>query len=184
MAKIEDRHRTFVVDDRPVVTGLAPIADSWACTNPSVGRGASIGLMHAVALRDLIRDQGLDDQLAFASGWHDATQETVEPFYRDTLDLDRHRLGEIEAQIQGVPYETDDPGWAIGQALQAAAGSDPEVLRGFLDIVSLLARLTRCCTDRACSTRCWPRPRPRPSRCPARAGPSWSSSSARPDPPV
>jgi hypothetical protein len=140
MAKIEDRHRTFVVDGRPVATGVLPVADSWACTNPSVGRGASIGLMHAVALRDLVRDKGLDDPLAFASAWHDTTQETVEPFYRDTLDFDRHRLGEIEAQIKGVPYETEDPAWAIGQAMQVAAATDPEVLRGFIDIASLLAR--------------------------------------------
>ncbi len=140
MAKIEDRHRTFVVDGRPVATGVAPVADSWACTNPSVGRGATIGLMHAMALRDLLRSQGLDDPSAFATAWHDSTQATVEPFYRDTLELDRHRLGEIEAQIQGVPYETDDPSWAIGLAMQAAAGSDPEVLRGFMDIASLLAR--------------------------------------------
>jgi len=140
MAKIEDRHRSFVVDGRPVATGVAPVADSWACTNPSVGRGASIGLMHAVALRDLLRVQALDDASAFALAWHDTTQQSVEPFYRDTLELDRHRLGQIEAQIQGVPYETDDPAWSIGQAMQVAAGSDPDVLRGMVDIASLLAR--------------------------------------------
>src|SRR6185437_12446671 len=35
MAKIEDRHRTFVVDGHPVATGVVALADSWACTNPS-----------------------------------------------------------------------------------------------------------------------------------------------------
>ena len=140
MAKIEDRHRRFVVDGRPVATGVAPIADSWACTNPSVGRGATIGLIHAQALRDLIRERGLDDPLAFANAWHDITVERVEPLYRDTLALDRHRLAEIDAQIAGVPYETEDPGWAIGKALEAAGGSDPELLRGFVEIATLLAR--------------------------------------------
>ena len=43
MAKIEDRQRTYVVDGTPVVTGVLPLADAWACTNPSVGRGISIG---------------------------------------------------------------------------------------------------------------------------------------------
>ena len=43
MAKIEDRHRSFVVDGVPVATGVVALGDSWACTNPSVGRGASIG---------------------------------------------------------------------------------------------------------------------------------------------
>ncbi len=60
MAKIEDRHRRFVVDGRPVATGVAPIADSWACTNPSVGRGATIGLIHAVVLFVFIIDIAVD----------------------------------------------------------------------------------------------------------------------------
>ncbi|MFI5044962.1 MAG: FAD-dependent oxidoreductase, partial [Acidimicrobiales bacterium] len=138
MAKIEDRHRSFVVDGRPVATGVAPVADSWACTNPSVGRGATIGLIHGQALRDLVRDHGLDDPVAFALAWHDLTTERVEPLYRDTLAFDRNRLAEIDAQIAGVPYETDDPGWGIGQAL--AGSSDPELLRGFVEIAGLLAR--------------------------------------------
>jgi 2-polyprenyl-6-methoxyphenol hydroxylase-like FAD-dependent oxidoreductase len=140
MAKIEDRHRSFVVDGVPVATGVAPVADSWACTNPSVGRGASIGLMHAQALRDLIRDQGLDDHGAFALAWHDTTVENIEPYYRDTLTLDRHRLAEIEAQIAGVPYEPDDPAFAIGQAMQATATQDADIFRAGVDIASLLAR--------------------------------------------
>jgi 2-polyprenyl-6-methoxyphenol hydroxylase-like FAD-dependent oxidoreductase len=40
MAKIEDRYRRYVVDGAPVATGVVPVADSWACTNPSVGESA------------------------------------------------------------------------------------------------------------------------------------------------
>lgn len=140
MAKLEDRHRCFVVDGRPVATGVVPVADSWACTNPSVGRGASIGLIHAQALRDVLRDHSLDDHVALAEAWHEATVERVEPLYRDTLMFDRHRLGEIKAQIAGVPYETADEQWAITRTLERAAGSDPELLRGMLDVASLFAR--------------------------------------------
>ena len=63
MAKIEDRHRAFVVDGEPVVTGVAALGDAWACTNPSLGRGATIGLLHARALRDAIRTHALDDHV-------------------------------------------------------------------------------------------------------------------------
>jgi hypothetical protein len=35
-----DRHRRLLVDGRPVATGIAPLADAWACTNPATGRGA------------------------------------------------------------------------------------------------------------------------------------------------
>ena len=41
---------------RPVVTGLVAVGDAWACTNPSLGRGISIGALHARVLRD--RRQG------------------------------------------------------------------------------------------------------------------------------
>jgi hypothetical protein len=77
---------------------------------------------------------------AFATGWHDITVERVEPLYRDTLWFDRHRLHEIDAQIAGVPYETEDPGWAIAKALPAAGQSDPELLRGSIEIIALLSR--------------------------------------------
>lgn len=140
MAKIEDRHRSFVVDGVPVATGVAPLGDSWACTNPSVGRGASIGLLHASALRDVVREVGVDDPIGFAVAWHEATAETVEPYYRDTLTFDRHRLAEVHAQIEGVPYETDDPAWLLGQALGRAAGKDPDLLRGALEVAFMLAR--------------------------------------------
>ena len=92
MAKIEDRHRSFVVDGSPVATGVLAVADSWACTNPSLGRGASIGFIHAVALRDLLRIASIDVPMELAQRWHEVTDATVEPYYRATLDFDRHRL--------------------------------------------------------------------------------------------
>ena len=36
-------------------------------------------------------------------------------------------------------YETDDPAWLLGQALANATAKDPELLRGYLEIVALLA---------------------------------------------
>ena len=97
MARLEDRYRGFVVDGQPVATGVVAVADSWACSNPANGRGASIGLLHALTLRDQLRATGLDDPAAFADAFHAATAETVEPWYRATLATDRYRLGEIEA---------------------------------------------------------------------------------------
>jgi 2-polyprenyl-6-methoxyphenol hydroxylase-like FAD-dependent oxidoreductase len=139
MAKLEDRHRSFYVDGQPVATGVLAVGDSWACTNPSVGRGISIGLVHAVALRDLLRRQALDDPVALATGWEQATQESVEPFYRGTLHFDRHRLAQIEAQIAGERYEPNDPIWDLAECLQAGAGADPDLLRGALRIGMVLA---------------------------------------------
>ena len=104
MAKIEDRHRRFTVDGVPVATGVAAVADSWACTNPSLGRGAPLGLLHCLALRDTLRATGVDDPAAFSAAWARATDAAVEPWYRATLSFDRHRLAEIDAEIRGERY--------------------------------------------------------------------------------
>ena len=140
MAKIEDRQRTYVVDGKPVATGVLPLADAWACTNPSLGRGISMGITHAAALRSMLRDTPLDDPRTVATKWSEVTAEHVEPHFADTLAFDRHRLAEIEAEIEGRPYVTEDPGWLLGTALAQSVMKDPDLFRGFLDIVSLLDR--------------------------------------------
>ena len=129
-----------MVDGTPVATGVLALGDSWACTNPSVGRGASIGLLHAVTLRDVLRKVDLADRVGVATAWHELTQATCEPLVQDTLLFDRHRLAEIEATIEGREYETDDPSWRFGQALGRAAGRDPDLFRHMLDIAGLNQR--------------------------------------------
>lgn len=133
MARLEDRYRSFVVDGKPVATGVVAVADSWACSNPALGRGASIGMLHALTLRDQLRAVGLDDPAAFAEAFHAATVETVEPWYRVTLASDRHRLGEIEAGVRGATYDSPDDAYQLEKSLQVAIRQDPECVRAFLD---------------------------------------------------
>jgi len=134
MARLEDRCRGFVVDGQPVATGVVAVADSWACSNPANGRGASIGMLHALALRDQLRTAGLDDPAAFADAFHAATAETVEPWYRATLATDRHRLGEIEADLRGTTYDPPDPAYQLEKSLDTAVDRDPDCLRATFDI--------------------------------------------------
>ncbi|MDQ1511052.1 MAG: hypothetical protein QOG50_2896 [Actinomycetota bacterium] len=141
MAKIEDRHRTFVIDGKPVATGVLALADSWACTNPSVGRGISIGVIHAAALRELLHDwtgSGAPaDPVELARSWYDATMATVESWYRGTLAFDQGRLAQMHAEMDGRAFEPE-PEYEMTLALQAAAGKDPEMLRTFLDIAGVI----------------------------------------------
>jgi 2-polyprenyl-6-methoxyphenol hydroxylase-like FAD-dependent oxidoreductase len=147
-SRIEDRHRRYWVDGAPVATGVVAVGDAWACTNPSVGRGVSIGLLHALALRDVLREVDVGDAVGLARQWDEATLATVEPLFRDTLSFDRHRLAEIDAQIAGVPYETDDPAWHRQEALRRGAATDPDLLRGYAAV--------RCLLDRPCEV--WAQP--------------------------
>ena len=138
MAKIPDRYRRFVVDGVPVATGLFAVGDSWACTNPSLGRGISIGIIHATALRDLLRTGVTDDPYKAALAWDDATETAVTPWYRATRTYDQHRLAEIDAEIAGVPYEPGDPTWEMTKATMRASMTNPDVLRGFLRFAGVL----------------------------------------------
>jgi hypothetical protein len=134
MARLEDRYRGFMAHGKPVVTGVVAVADSWACSNPANGRGASIGMLHALTLRDQLPAADRDDPAAFAAAFHAATTETVEPWYRATLASDRHRLGEVEAGIRGGAYDSPDPAYQLEKALEVAAGRDPECLRANFDV--------------------------------------------------
>jgi 2-polyprenyl-6-methoxyphenol hydroxylase-like FAD-dependent oxidoreductase len=139
IAGIEDRHRDFVVDGDPVATGVVAVGDAWACTNPSLGRGASIGLLHAIGLRDVLRDSGPGDHDKLVRRFHEWTTTGVEPLYRATLWFDRHRLAELDADAAGTPYRTDDPRWAFSLATFAAGQADADIARTYQSLTALLA---------------------------------------------
>ena len=131
MAKIEDRHRSFTVDGAPVATGVAAVADSWACTNPSLGRGATLGMLHGLALRDTVRGTGARaTPAAFGAAWAEATDAAVEPWYRATLSFDRHRLAEIDAEIRGEAYRPEGDDWNIVQIHPLRGRSGPRLPPG------------------------------------------------------
>jgi 2-polyprenyl-6-methoxyphenol hydroxylase-like FAD-dependent oxidoreductase len=138
MSKIEDRHRDLRPDGTPVATGMVAVSDAWACTNPSVGRGASIGMLHSQVLRDTLREIGPDQPGELAEAFALATAASVEPWFRATLAFDRHRLAEMAAAADGVAYAPEDPAYEITKALEVASGSDPDALRAFIAITGVL----------------------------------------------
>jgi 2-polyprenyl-6-methoxyphenol hydroxylase-like FAD-dependent oxidoreductase len=138
MSRIEDRRRHWVLDGQPVAVGVVPLGDAWVSTNPSLGRGISIGLMQAVALRDSLRLAG--DREDVPTAWHGLLQERVEPFVGDTFAFDRHRLAEMHAAAAGREYVTEDRGWPLGQAFRRAALRDPDLLRDLLAIIHVFER--------------------------------------------
>jgi flavin-dependent dehydrogenase len=137
ITKLEDRFRGFVVDGHPVATGVVSVGDAWAASNPAEGRGISIGMVHAVVLRDTIREFGVDSPCVFASTFHQRTAEKVEPWYRMTLAGTRDRLAEVNAGILGATSQPDGD-YQQAKAVLAAAPFDPDCLRAALDIGSVL----------------------------------------------
>ena len=175
IAGIEDCYRRFVVDGEPVATGLVAVGDAWACTNPSLGRGASIGLLHAVALRNVLRQVTPAEPDRLVREFDAVTEQTIGPWYHATLAFDRHRLAEIDADLVGSPYRTPDPSWAMTKALYASALRDPDALRAQSAIASMLMSPPEALAAPGWSRRSSPSvPTPRATRTPHPATTIWS----------
>jgi 2-polyprenyl-6-methoxyphenol hydroxylase-like FAD-dependent oxidoreductase len=135
MAGVLDRYRRFVVGGRPVVTGFAAVGDSWACTNPSAGRGLSVGVIHAQQLRRTVAD-ALDDPARFAEVWDARTEEVVGPFYRNQIASDRVRLAQMGAVAEGREPPRDESPQA---RFAAVAPYDADLFRNLLELIQCRA---------------------------------------------
>lgn len=146
IAGLEDVRRDYVRDGRPVVTGLVAVGDASAATNPSLGRGAAIGVIQAVALRDVLTAAPTDAE-ALALAYAEATTTRVTPWVDATLRFDRHRLAEIDSDILGLPYTPQDPTWAMTTALINGATGDPVLARASARVAGLLASPREALSD-------------------------------------
>lgn len=131
MAGIEDRWRRFAVDGEPVATGVVAVADAWAATNPTLGRGISLGVIHARHLRDLVRTH-LDQPRDLAVAWDELTDREMTPWYRATVWHDRRKARQY-AVSAGLAEDVPDPDWDRFVALGAAAQADLELAVRFAE---------------------------------------------------
>lgn len=139
MGGVIDRYRRFVIGGVPVATGIVSVGDSWACTNPSLGRGITMGLMHAVGTVG-VAGQHLDNPLAVALAHDSMTETRVTPWYRNTVEIDRRRVARYKLFIKGWPEpQPAAPRERSSDALAVAMMYDADLFRAALEIVSLLA---------------------------------------------
>nr|WP_052478158.1 FAD-dependent oxidoreductase [Kibdelosporangium sp. MJ126-NF4]CEL16516.1 putative secreted protein [Kibdelosporangium sp. MJ126-NF4]CTQ90469.1 putative secreted protein [Kibdelosporangium sp. MJ126-NF4] len=132
-----ERLRRFVVDGRPVATGVLAVGDSVAMTNPTYGRGMSMGLIQAVGTAETVRDH-LDDPVKLAME-HDAMlTERMIPCYRDTVQMSRGRADQIDASINGRPPQVPAHGTDPLYDLLVASGHDADFFRVFAENAMLL----------------------------------------------
>ncbi len=137
MGGVLDRRRRLPADG--TLTGVALLADAWACTNPSVGRGMSFGLMHGALLRDTLREHEAGSA-AFAEAWDEATEREMAPWYEATVSADRARMDQLRAARDGGPYVVPaDPASRLRAALPLAMGVDADAFRAGMEIVGCLA---------------------------------------------
>jgi hypothetical protein len=146
-----------------VATGIAPVGDAWACSNPSLGRGMALGLLHVQRLRDVIREQP-EDPRQFAEVWNAVTEAELTPWYRETVEEDRARIAQIEALRNGnEPELQSGSSAALLAALRAALPHDPDAFRAYSASLLLLDPPARDVCEpgfRRADSRTRPRKRP------------------------
>jgi 2-polyprenyl-6-methoxyphenol hydroxylase-like FAD-dependent oxidoreductase len=138
MSGIADRYRRFVVDGTPIATGIVVVADAWACTNPSAGRGLTVGFHHALRLRDAVRAQG-DHPSALVEDFDRRTEAEIAPWYHAQIAVDRARFAEMEAIREG--REVPPPASELARTIRAFASSiaaSPDLFRDFLEYVGTI----------------------------------------------
>jgi 2-polyprenyl-6-methoxyphenol hydroxylase-like FAD-dependent oxidoreductase len=172
---IADRLRTLVADGTPAATGILAVGDSWACTNPSLGRGVTLGLKHAEITAEAVGEH-LRDPLALALAHHRLTAERLLPWYRLTVQADRARRAQITAVVQGRPPERPaappGPDDRLLRDMTAGMTRDADVFRAFMEMYGLLATPAEIAarpgmTERIGQAAAGPRPSPTPG--PSRA---------------
>jgi len=109
MGGVVDRCRRLATDDGPVVTGFVAIADAWACSNPSAGRGMTVGMLHAQRLRDVLR-RFPDDPWNLVKEFDEITERDLRPWYDAQVASDGLRFAAMEAARTGQrPPTPSDP---------------------------------------------------------------------------
>jgi 2-polyprenyl-6-methoxyphenol hydroxylase-like FAD-dependent oxidoreductase len=138
MSGIVDRHRRFVVDGSPVATGFVAVADAWACTNPSAGRGLTVGFFQTARLRRVLRDAGANPR-AIAEGFDASTEAEITPWYDAQIAVDRARFAEMEASREGrQPPEPADPLARKILSLLASMVTSPDLFRTGLEYIGTI----------------------------------------------
>jgi 2-polyprenyl-6-methoxyphenol hydroxylase-like FAD-dependent oxidoreductase len=138
MSGVVDRYRRFVVDESPVATGFVAVADAWACTNPSAGRGLTVGFLHAVRLRDVLRD-GSSNPRAVVEAFDARTEAEITPWYDAQIAADRARFAEMEALRDGrEPPQPIDPLARAIRSFLSVFATDPDLFRAGFEYIGTI----------------------------------------------
>jgi 2-polyprenyl-6-methoxyphenol hydroxylase-like FAD-dependent oxidoreductase len=137
---VVNRLRAVVRAGVPVATGVLSVGDAWATTSPALGRGVTLGLMHAAIVAEAVADH-VKDPLTLALEYDRLTRQRLLPWYRNTVYLDNHRIAEIAAVIEGRSPRREDTDLAGAplRDLLTAMTWDAGVFRAYLEMIAMLA---------------------------------------------
>jgi 2-polyprenyl-6-methoxyphenol hydroxylase-like FAD-dependent oxidoreductase len=122
MSRIENRRRRLTTGDGPIAGGIVAIGDAALHTNPTLGRGMSMGLMHAQHLAE-VAHLAADDPVGFVDAFAAWTDDHLGVWYDTQVAADAQSLDRLAAGIRGdrmPPIDTPAARFATA-AFQCAA---------------------------------------------------------------
>jgi 2-polyprenyl-6-methoxyphenol hydroxylase-like FAD-dependent oxidoreductase len=126
LARINNCHRSLVDDAGPCVGGFALLGDAADHTNPTLGRGISLGLAQAQYLAETA-ELAVTDPLGHAVRFDRRTNETSGAWFRQQVVSDGAYLHALDASLAGNAPAPAAPELRFRRALFALAEKDPEV---------------------------------------------------------
>jgi len=132
MAALHDQKRSLLSDSgQPLVGGLVLLGDAWASTDPTLGRGSSITLKHALLLRRLLTEINPGSEpLRFTREFETLSQRELGPLINRSSWYIRQRLQELYADVAGERL-VSDADWQRVQASRHLELTDPDLARHF-----------------------------------------------------
>jgi 2-polyprenyl-6-methoxyphenol hydroxylase-like FAD-dependent oxidoreductase len=122
---------------QPLVEGFFGIGDSVCTTNPSYGRGISLGLQHAYILADLL-DEHPETGQKQASEFAERTERLLRPWWEEAVMNDRGRAGMWEATVAGEVAQRPPAGLVTFGLAVAASTKDQEIWRRVANVMMML----------------------------------------------
>ncbi len=104
MSRIENRRRRLTTSDGPMAGGIVAIADAALHTNPTLGRGISMGLMHAQHLAE-VAHLASDDPVGFVETFSAWTDDHLGIWYESQVVADATTLDRLAAGLRGERFE-------------------------------------------------------------------------------
>jgi 2-polyprenyl-6-methoxyphenol hydroxylase-like FAD-dependent oxidoreductase len=103
----EYRRRRITTSDGPIVGGIVAIGDAALHTNPTLGRGISMGLMHAQQLAE-VAHLAPDDPVGFVETFSAWTDDHLGVWYDTQVAADATSLDRLAKGILGERFEPAD----------------------------------------------------------------------------
>lgn len=146
---IENRRRKLVEGEgRPTVARFVLAGDSAMHTNPTMGRGTSLGFLQAQWLVRNV-DQAFANPLAFAAAYAEWQQREIAYWFDSQVAADAEHCDRFRALAHGEPLPPLSAEGRVVLALQLLAPSDSAVGQAFARVFHMLARPSQALGDPA-----------------------------------